>query len=122
MTVRPRTARARNLRRDATDAERLLWRALRELNLPVRIRRQHPIGAYIADFAILAHRLVIEIDGGQHAGAARADARRTEVLGAHGYRVIRFWNNEVLGNIEGVVETILRESGESPTSPPPSPP
>lgn len=119
MTVRPRTARARTLRRDATDAERVLWRALRALELPVRIRRQHPIGSYIADFAIPAHGLVIEIDGGQHADAADADARRTAALDEHGYRVIRFWNNEVLGNIEGVVETILREIESSPPLPNP---
>ena len=122
MTVRPRTARARTLRRDATDAERVLWRALRALELPVRIRRQHPVGSYIADFAIPAHGLVIEIDGGQHADAAEADARRTAALTEHGYRVIRFWNNDVLGNIEGVVDTILREIESSPTSPRPSPP
>ena len=122
MTVRPRTVRARTLRRDATDAERVLWRALRALKLPVRIRRQHPVGTYIADFAIPAYGLIVEIDGGQHADAAEADAQRTAALSAHGYRVIRFWNNEVLGNIEGVVETILAEIGEWPTSPPPSPP
>ena len=122
MTVRPRTMRARTLRMDATDAERVLWRALRELELAVRIRRQHPIGSYIADFAIPAHRLVIEIDGGQHAAETEQDARRTAALRKQGYRVIRFWNNEVLGNIEGVVETIVREIGESSTSPPPSPP
>jgi len=122
MTVRPGTIRARSLRRNATDAERLLWRALRSLELPVRIRRQHPIGDHIADFAIPAHGLVLEIDGGQHADAAEADARRTAALGEHGYRVIRFWNNDVLGNIEGVVETVLAEIGRSPTSPRPSPP
>lgn len=64
MAVRPRTHRARNLRRDASDAERILWRALREMNLPVKFRRQHPIGRYIADFAIPARKLVIEIEGG----------------------------------------------------------
>ena len=117
MTVRSRTTRARNLRKNASDAERLLWRALRELDLPVNVRRQHPIGSYIADFAIPACRLVIEIDGGQHAETIDADARRTTALNAHGYRVIRFWNNEVLGNTEGVLRVIVAEMDRTPTSP-----
>ncbi len=62
MAVRPSTVRARNLRRRATDAEQILWRALREMALPVNVRRQHPIGRYIADFAIPAHKLVIELE------------------------------------------------------------
>ena len=93
MDVRPKTRRARELRRDASDAERILWRALRELTLPVKVRRQHPIGRYVADFAIPACKLAIELDGGQHAEAVKADAVRTEVMAAHGYRVIRFWNH-----------------------------
>ncbi|WP_200808474.1 endonuclease domain-containing protein [Tistlia consotensis] len=120
MAVRPKTCRARRLRRDSTDAERLLWRALRELRLPVNVRRQHPIGPYVADFAVPACRLVIELDGGQHASAVEADAERTAALNARGYRVIRFWNNEVLGNLEGVLTVIVAEIGRSvgfPTSP-----
>jgi very-short-patch-repair endonuclease len=117
MAVRPRTSRARRLRREASDAERVLWHALRELNLPVKIRRQHPIGRYVADFAIPARKLVIEIDGGQHAGSVGADAERTLTLNARGYRVIRFWNNEVLGNLRGVLKTIIAELEKSPTSP-----
>jgi len=93
MPARPRTERARRLRREATDAERLLWRALRELDLPVKVRRQHPIGRHIADFAVPACKLVIEIDGGQHARVLAADARRTRALNGQGYRVIRFWNS-----------------------------
>lgn len=122
MTVRWEAGRARTLRRQATDAEMALWRALRESNLPAKVRRQHPIGGHIADFAIPAHKLVIEIDGGQHALRAEVDAARSEALRRHGYRVIRFWNHDVLGNLEGVLLVILRELGNAPTSPRPSPP
>ncbi len=117
MAVRPKTRHARVLRRDASEAERVLWRALRELNLPVKVRRQHPIGRYVADFAVPAYKLTIKLDGGQHAETVEADAVRTEAMAGHGYRVIRFWNHEVLGNLEGVLQTIIRELGESPTSP-----
>ena len=94
-----------------------MWRALREMNLPGRVRRQHPIGQHIADFAIPAYKLVIEIDGGQHATAVESDSERTRALKSKGYRVIRFWNNDVMGNLEGVIETIAAEIGVSPTSP-----
>ena len=117
MALRSRTTRARNLRQTATDAERVLWRGLRELHLPVNVRRQHPIGSYIADFAIPACKLVIEIDGSQHADNADEDARRSAALNACGYRVIRFWNTEVLGNTEGVIQAIVAEVGRPPTSP-----
>ncbi len=117
MGLRPRTYRARRLRKEATDAEQKLWQALRELKAPVKVRRQHPIGSHIVDFAIPSRNLVIEIDGGQHATATEADARRTRVLEERGYRVIRFWNSDVLSNLEGVVEIIRRELRKSPTSP-----
>ena len=90
--------------------------------LPVRVRRQHPIGRYIADFALPARKLVIEIDGGQHATAIARDNARTRVLEARGWRVIRFWNSDVMGNIEGVLETIDAEIARAPSSPRPSPP
>ncbi|MGH7053579.1 MAG: endonuclease domain-containing protein [Stellaceae bacterium] len=99
---------ARRLRRESTDAERRLWAALRDRRLAgYRVRRQHPIGGFIVDFACMRHRLVIEVDGGQHAENA-ADERRAAFLKARGWRVIRFWNNDVLINTPGVVETILK--------------
>ena len=99
--------KARSLRRSSTDAERRLWTALRDRRLTkYKFRRQHPIGAYIVDFACTRHALVIELDGGQHADNA-ADARRTAWLESEGWRVVRFWNNDVLGNVSGVIEAIL---------------
>ncbi len=107
MTVlRARTTIARRLRRDATDAERILWRALRERHFAMKFRRQHPIGNRIADFACPALKLVIELDGGQHDAQAAADHARSAQLAEHGYRVLRFWNNDVMENLAGVLETI----------------
>jgi crossover junction endodeoxyribonuclease RuvC len=117
MVVRPKTVRARNLRRSATETEKILWRALREVNLSVKIRRQHPIGRYVVDFAIPSRKLVIEIDGGQHATATMVDTQRTQALNELGYRVIRFWNNDVHENLEGVLQTIVLEIDSTPTSP-----
>ena len=84
-------------------------------------RRQATIGPYFADFACHTHRLVIEIDGGQHADSA-SDVTRTAYLEASGYRVLRFWNSDVLGNIEGVLETIVDALPVAPPTPDPSPP
>jgi 2-isopropylmalate synthase len=98
---------ARSLRRNPTDAERLIWFLLRDRRLSgIKFRRQVPIGPYVADFASATHRLVVELDGGQHAESAR-DARRDSFLHANGWRVLRFWNNDVMGNREGVIESIL---------------
>jgi very-short-patch-repair endonuclease len=113
MRIRPRTVGARRLRRDATDVERRLWYALREKLAPWKFRRQHPIGRRIADFACPARKLAIELDGGQHVDDARADELRTVEIAAHGCRVIRFWNGDINGNLEGVLETIRSEL-ESP--------
>jgi very-short-patch-repair endonuclease len=118
-----RIPRARGLRRDATDAEKKLWQYLRRIS-PGRshFRRQATIGPYFADFACHQTRIVIEVDGGQHADST-ADEQRTRYLEANGYRVLRFWNNEVLGNIEGVVEVICNAvGGAGPPTPDPSPP
>ena len=104
--------RARELRKNATEAEKLMWRALRENFPDAKFRRQVPIGPYYADFFSFSMKLVIEVDGGQHGEAQDYDARRTAFLEAQGLRVIRFWNNDVLGNIEDVITQIslsLRE-------------
>jgi very-short-patch-repair endonuclease len=101
--------RARTLRQDATDAERRLWLALRDRRLQgYRFRRQYPVGHFIVDFACTRYRLIVEADGGQHAANA-ADRNRTAWLEGEGWRVLRFWNNDVLANTEGVVLAILRE-------------
>jgi very-short-patch-repair endonuclease len=96
--------RARRLRRDATDAEKKLWRALREAFPHAKFRRQSPVGPYIADFLSFRHMLIIEADGAQH--TPEADARRTAYLEREGYRVLRFWNNEVLENCDGVLQSM----------------
>jgi len=104
------TELARRLRRQLTDAERALWARLRNGQLQdVKFRRQQPIGPYIVDFVSLERRLILEIDGGQHneRKGRREDRERTEWLQAKGYRVLRFWNNDVLMNMEGVLERIL---------------
>jgi len=100
-----RTHHARDLRQNMTDAERRLWRELRCGSLGARFRRQVPIGPYIVDFACFPRRLVIEIDGGQHLGDTR-DQARDAWLADQGFRVLRFWNHEVLKNVEGVLEVI----------------
>src|ERR1700690_568397 len=103
MPLKTRALIARRQRREGTEAERVLWRALRERLPSSKFRRQHPIGRRIADLACPAHRLVIELDGGQHAARIEADTERSAELAQHGYRVIRFWNNEVLDNLDGVL-------------------
>ena len=98
------TERSRELRLNATDAERKLWSNLRARQVAgVRFNRQYPIGPFICDFVARSRGLVIEIDGGQHAQAATYDARRTCYIEERGYRVLRFWNNDVLTNLEAVV-------------------
>ena len=99
--------KAKSLRREMTDAERRLWSVLRSRQLSgAKFRRQQPIGPFIADFVCQELRLIVEADGGHHAESA-SDARRTAFLATKGYRVLRFWNNEILQNLEGVAETIL---------------
>jgi len=92
-----------------TDAERAIWRHLRQRPIGGhRFRRQVVIGQNIADFACLEAKLIIEIDGGQHATAIERDAARDALFRAQGFRVLRFWNNEVLANMPGVLEVISR--------------
>lgn len=98
---------ARTLRRNMTDAETALWRRLRRRQLQGhRFRRQCPIGRYVVDFACIERRLVVEVDGGQHAGSTR-DPERDAWLRRQGFLVLRFWNNEALEQIEGVCDMIL---------------
>ena len=107
MTMRPEVQRARRLRAAMTDAEQRLWMRLRgEQMKGFRFRRQVPMGPYVLDFACLKARLVIEVDGGQHAGAIEQDKQRTAWLAAQGFRVLRFWNNDVLRETDGVMERI----------------
>ena len=101
-----RIARARELRRNATPAEAKLWRGLRETFPTARFRRQVPLGRFFADFCSHGARLVIELDGGQHAIAVEADNTRTAFLNSEGYRVLRFWNNNVIESLDGVLKTI----------------
>jgi len=118
----PQRAFARRMRREPTEAERKLWWHLRH-RLPVagsHFRTQVQIGPYLADFACHRSKLVVEIDGGQHAEATAQDAARTRRLEAEGYRVLRFWNNDVLSNIDGVLTEIHGALTTTPT-PDPSP-
>jgi lysyl-tRNA synthetase class 2 len=99
---------AKRLRRDQTDAERVLWFRLRDRRLDGwKFRRQAPVDRYVVDFLCADARLIVELDGGQHATNAERDAGRTKVLEAFGYLVVRFWNSDVLGNTEGVLEEIM---------------
>jgi BirA family biotin operon repressor/biotin-[acetyl-CoA-carboxylase] ligase len=100
---------ARDLRNNPTEAEKRLWLHLRTARFEgAKFTRQYPIGNFIADFACLSLRLAIELDGGQHSDSP-TDANRTRIIEAHGYRVIRFWNNEVLENLDGVLTVIAEE-------------
>ncbi len=105
-----------------TDAERLLWRHLRNRELGgYKFRRQRPIGPYILDFVCLEKKLVVEVDGGQHAGQVELDAKRSGYLGEKGYRVLRFWNNEVLKETESVLTVILSSLDGRSVAPSPRP-
>jgi very-short-patch-repair endonuclease len=104
---KPRPAFARALRQRSTDAEKKLWMALRDRRLQgMKFSRQVPIESYVVDFLCRSSKLIIELDGGQHDWQSVADDERTRWLEAHGYRVIRFWNNDILGNLPGVLDRI----------------
>jgi len=98
-------AKAKTLRKEMTEAETKLWRFLRNSHTGYKFRRQFPIGPYIADFACIQLKLVIEVDGGQHCENT-GDARRTNYLNSLGYEVVRFWNNDIINNVEGVISTL----------------
>jgi very-short-patch-repair endonuclease len=101
------TNNARLLRKNQTDVEQLLWKQLRNRNLSNhKFRRQLPVDPYIVDFACLELKLIIELDGGQHANRINYDDQRSLFLEQRGFKVIRFWNNDVIENTAGVLETI----------------
>jgi very-short-patch-repair endonuclease len=116
--------RQRSLRNNATDAERVLRQRLKGRQLErCKFRRQHPFGDYILDFVCLERRIVVELDGSRHFEAAAYDEARSAFLQAAGFVVLRFWNNQVFGEIGGVLEVIRRElvlRGQTPS--PPNPP
>jgi crossover junction endodeoxyribonuclease RuvC len=109
---------ARTLRHNSTEAEKRVWHLLRSRQIGTKFRRQQPIEGYIVDFVSFDRRLVIEIDGGQHADASGYEERRTRCLEANGFRILRFWNNEVMENEEGVYETILTALRAAPAPSP----
>jgi len=111
---------ARGLRRRQTDAERRLWARLRDRRLlGVKFARQVPIGPYVVDFCCRELKLIVELDGGQHATRTTYDASRTAFLEGQGYRVLRFWDNDALGNTDGVLHRIAQ--AVTAPSPRPSP-
>ncbi|HWR58981.1 MAG TPA: endonuclease domain-containing protein [Thermodesulfovibrionales bacterium] len=115
--------KARLLRKNQTDAEKALWQRLRNRGLQgMKFRRQAPVGPYVADFLCESAQLIVEVDGGQHAENKEYDQYRDDFLRANGYEVIRFWNNEVLGNLDGVLEALtVTLSQRQKRSPHPNP-
>ena len=104
----PKTKRqAVELRKEPTPAERKLWARIRNDQLGVNFRRQHAVGMYIPDFCSPKAKLIIELDGSQHLDQEEYDEERTKTLNSQGYQVIRFWNNDVLNDIEGVIRAII---------------
>src|SRR5262245_14765911 len=103
-----KTARARELRGKLTDAEQRLWQKLRRRQVGgVKFRRQQPIGEFIVDFVCFERRVIVEVDGGQHAEQRKYDEQRTRWLESKGYRVLRFWNNDVLAHTDAVAQALL---------------
>jgi very-short-patch-repair endonuclease len=110
--------RARELRLNSTYAEKKLWQQLRDHRVNGwQFRRQHPIPPYFADFACVEARLIVEADGGQHAEST-TDGKRTAYLVKRGWRVLRFWNNEIVESLDNVVEVIVAALGPHPNPPP----
>ncbi|MDA0692207.1 MAG: endonuclease domain-containing protein [Nitrospinae bacterium] len=100
---------AKNLRKNSTDAERKMWSLLRNRQLVgYKFRRQHPIKNFIVDFACIEKQLIIEVDGGQHLERKKEDDERTQFLEIQGYRVLRFWNDQIFKETESVLEMILK--------------
>jgi very-short-patch-repair endonuclease len=114
-------AHAHTLRREMTDSERRLWSRLRMEQLGVKFRRQHPLGSYIADFACLDPKLIIELDGSQHASQVEYDSRRDAFFHSKGFAVLRFATNEPLTNLDGVLAAIVQHIGAGAPPSQPSP-
>jgi very-short-patch-repair endonuclease len=113
------TSAAKRLRRNQTDAERVLWFRLRNCRLSgLKFKRQVPIDHCVVDFCCSAARLIVELDGGQHASRIESDTNRTKILEAVGYLVLRFWNNDVSQNTDGVLEEILSTLEQNRPEPP----
>lgn len=112
---------ARNMRREPTTAEQRIWKSIRHRQVAgAKFRRQVPIGAYIADFVCFERRIVVEIDGGQHAESEK-DQARDAWFGSQGFTVLRFWNSDVLSHLEGVLTAIETALSETPPHPGPLP-
>lgn len=110
---------SRQLRRDMTDAEQKLWQHLRMRQMSgFKFRRQHPCGSYILDFACLPLKLAIELDGSQHSETTQKDTERTSYLEKNGWTVLRFWNNEVLQEMDAVLTKIDQRCNPHPNLPP----
>jgi len=110
---------SRQLRRDQTDVERKMWMLLRSRSLAgYKFRRQQPIGSYIADFCCFRPKLIVELDGGQHAERIEYDQKRTDFLKSEGFEVIRFWDVQVLEEMDSVLEVILKTLEERKTPSP----
>lgn len=127
MRNRRTQANATRLRQQMTDAERRLWRHLRQRQLQgCKFRRQYPVGSFIADFTCIEAGLIVEVDGGQHGEKRAQDEVRTRFLESRGFRVLRFWNDVVLKETDSVLEVILEalrpRPGPPPACPHPSPP
>ena len=116
---RKTTERAQRLRRELTDAERTPWYGLRHAQLGWRFRRQFPVPPYIVDFACVEARLIVECDGGQHNKPGEHD-RRDQFLNQRGWRILRFWNNDILQNRAGVLERISEELSDGERTPSPA--
>jgi very-short-patch-repair endonuclease len=107
--------RARELRRSPTHVERLLWNRLRFWQIDgFKFRRQQPLGNYIADFVCFERRLIVEIDGGQHSAQRQYDAKRDSWLHDQGFIVLRFWNSDIVENMDGVLQSILDNLTSTP--------
>jgi very-short-patch-repair endonuclease len=119
----PRPTRlAKALRNAATDAEKRLWSHLKSSQMErIKFRRQEPIEGFIVDFVSYEKRLIIELDGGQHGTSKEKDEQRDHVLASHGFKVLRFWDNDVFQNLQGMLEVIRKHCRERAPTPRPPP-